>query len=237
MEGVGDQQDYGMRIYDPRIGKFLSVDPLAASYPGWSPYPFAMNRPIDGVDQDGLEWAPSKDNSGHISDYSWVGYNNDGSAKAGSVASAFLDKGDFSYRYSSNARDRSGQINIYSNTSSATNHGWWIDKSTAFNYTINIKGEFVSGLQGGWGYKQTAQINDPGTGANSESEVIGASNDRANPKGVSSGIMFTSLKHAFGVGSAPSDAIESDGIGPLDYFLGVGEFKIANAERKILGAA
>jgi RHS repeat-associated protein len=47
--------DYGFRIYDSRIGKFLSVDPLTKDYPGWSPYPFAMNQPIWAVDLDGLE--------------------------------------------------------------------------------------------------------------------------------------------------------------------------------------
>jgi len=54
--GEGNQQDYGMRIYDPRVGRFLSVDPLTRSYPSWSPYPFAMGRVIDGVDLDGLEY-------------------------------------------------------------------------------------------------------------------------------------------------------------------------------------
>jgi len=48
--------DYGFRIYNPKIGKFLSVDPLTRSYPNWSPYPFAMNHPIEGVDLDGLEY-------------------------------------------------------------------------------------------------------------------------------------------------------------------------------------
>ncbi len=51
--------DYGFRIYDPSIARFLSVDPLTKSYPAWSPYAFAMNRPIDGVDLDGLEWSTS----------------------------------------------------------------------------------------------------------------------------------------------------------------------------------
>lgn len=55
----GGQQDYGMRIYDPRVGRFLSVDPLTRSYPQLTPYQFASNRPIDGVDLDGKEWSVS----------------------------------------------------------------------------------------------------------------------------------------------------------------------------------
>jgi RHS repeat-associated protein len=55
-KGEANQQDYGMRISDPRLGRFLSVDPLTSSYPSWSPYPFAMNNPIAGIDLDGLEF-------------------------------------------------------------------------------------------------------------------------------------------------------------------------------------
>lgn len=56
VKGTGNQQDYGMRIYDPRIGKFLSVDPLITNYPELTPYQFASNRPIQGADLDGLEF-------------------------------------------------------------------------------------------------------------------------------------------------------------------------------------
>jgi RHS repeat-associated protein len=56
VKGTGNQQDYGMRIYDPRLGRFLSVDPLTSSYPMLTPYQFASNRPIDGIDLDGKEW-------------------------------------------------------------------------------------------------------------------------------------------------------------------------------------
>ncbi|MBL0744799.1 leucine-rich repeat domain-containing protein [Chryseolinea lacunae] len=55
--------DYGFRIYDPRIGKFLSVDPLTTSYPWLTPYQFASNRPIIATDIDGLE---SNDECGQI---------------------------------------------------------------------------------------------------------------------------------------------------------------------------
>jgi RHS repeat-associated protein len=48
-------QDYGMRIYDFRLGKFLSVDPLTQSYPWNSTYAFAENDVISCIDLDGLE--------------------------------------------------------------------------------------------------------------------------------------------------------------------------------------
>ena len=51
-EGI---QDYGMRIYDTRLGKFLSVDPITKKYPELTPYQFASNRCIQGIDIDGLE--------------------------------------------------------------------------------------------------------------------------------------------------------------------------------------
>ena len=47
--------DYGFRIYNPSVGRFLSRDPLAASYPFYTPYQFAGNKPIMADDVDGLE--------------------------------------------------------------------------------------------------------------------------------------------------------------------------------------
>ncbi|ULQ55430.1 hypothetical protein KJS94_12335 [Flavihumibacter rivuli] len=55
VKGEGNQQDYGMRIYDPRISRFLSVDPITAKYPELTPYQFASNSPIWAIDLDGLE--------------------------------------------------------------------------------------------------------------------------------------------------------------------------------------
>src|SRR6478752_7631642 len=53
--GQSNEYDYGARIYNPRIGRFLSVDPLTKSYPWYTPYQFAGNTPIQAIDLDGLE--------------------------------------------------------------------------------------------------------------------------------------------------------------------------------------
>ncbi|MGH1337909.1 MAG: RHS repeat-associated core domain-containing protein [Aureispira sp.] len=56
-------QDYGFRLYNPAIAKFLSVDPLSPEYPELTPYQFASNSPVDGVDLDGLEHTYAADGS------------------------------------------------------------------------------------------------------------------------------------------------------------------------------
>ena len=57
LKGEGNHYDYGMRVLDPRVGRFFSVDPLSALYSFLTPYQFASNRPVDGNDLDGKEWA------------------------------------------------------------------------------------------------------------------------------------------------------------------------------------
>ena len=47
--------DYGFRIYNPQVARFLSVDPLSPDYPWYTPYQFAGNKPIVAIDVDGLE--------------------------------------------------------------------------------------------------------------------------------------------------------------------------------------
>ena len=52
---VGTMQDYGMRMYDSRIGRFPTTDPLSERFPWLSTYQFAGNSPIWAIDIDGLE--------------------------------------------------------------------------------------------------------------------------------------------------------------------------------------
>jgi RHS repeat-associated protein len=45
--------DYGARFYDPQLGRWHSVDPLAEMYIGISPYTFTANNPINNREIDG----------------------------------------------------------------------------------------------------------------------------------------------------------------------------------------
>jgi len=45
--------DFGARMYDSRLGRWLSLDPLAHKYIGWSPYSFSLSNPIYLKDADG----------------------------------------------------------------------------------------------------------------------------------------------------------------------------------------
>jgi RHS repeat-associated protein len=57
VKGNGNSYDFGARIYDPRIGRWLSVDPLAKQAPGWSPYRAFFDNPNYWGDLDGkIEW-------------------------------------------------------------------------------------------------------------------------------------------------------------------------------------
>jgi RHS repeat-associated protein len=48
-----DLQDYGMRIYNARLGKFLSVDPDAGKYAFMTAYCFAADNPVKLIDVNG----------------------------------------------------------------------------------------------------------------------------------------------------------------------------------------
>lgn len=53
--GIGNSLDFGERMYDSRIARFTSRDPLSGKFPYYSPYQFAGNKPIVAIDLDGLE--------------------------------------------------------------------------------------------------------------------------------------------------------------------------------------
>ncbi|UTW66280.1 hypothetical protein KFE94_16760 [bacterium SCSIO 12643] len=53
VKGTGNSIAYEARIYDPRLGKFLSVDPWTDKYSWQTPYAYHRNSPIKSVDWKG----------------------------------------------------------------------------------------------------------------------------------------------------------------------------------------
>ena len=53
VSGEGNSYDFGARMYNPRIGVWLSVDPMEKKYTQFSPYVFTANNPILYYEIDG----------------------------------------------------------------------------------------------------------------------------------------------------------------------------------------
>jgi len=85
VKGEGRFLNFENRIFDPRIGKFLSLDRLAGKYVGQSPYVICGNTPIWAIDAQGdsvLFYSKSGE---------YLGYSNDNTRYKGKNLLCIID--------------------------------------------------------------------------------------------------------------------------------------------------
>jgi len=95
IKGNGNSIGFANRMHDPRVGRFLSIDPLYKEFPGLSTYSFAANRPIDGIDLKGLSWTPTIDDKGKVTGFEWTDAAPDPTNNIYKYAVYFNDPGDY----------------------------------------------------------------------------------------------------------------------------------------------
>jgi len=55
IKGENNSYDFGARLYDNRLGRWLTIDPLEFKYPFLTPYSYAANNPIIFIDRGGMD--------------------------------------------------------------------------------------------------------------------------------------------------------------------------------------
>lgn len=66
VKGVGNSLDFGARIYDSRLGRWLALDPLFKIYPNISSLTYGNNSPIYVIDISGEYIKPANDKTKEV---------------------------------------------------------------------------------------------------------------------------------------------------------------------------
>ncbi len=202
-------------MHDPRLGRFFSVDPLAADYAYNSPYAFSENRVMDGVELEGLEWESI--NGGE--DYRWVAQRDEAGnyiRPEGTVSNATVHKPDGTkviYSTLGLNSDPTGQIDIY-NSKDEISSSYRFSSQGEASYK-DRSGEYKSILWPkttiSWSPSREFQIDYVPLSAAGADVALA---------------MDQSILRQLSDNMAPRNLpLESYGLGPLEFFIGRGVFQ------------
>jgi len=124
VKGEGNSVNFEYRMHDPRLGRFLSIDPLTTKYPFYSPYSFSGNRVIDSKELEGLEPTNSVTTKGkgnvvicvyHYTEpaHGEVYDPNTDRVNIGAMNTALAEGSTFDYIYGTSIQDAEKQLSAY----------------------------------------------------------------------------------------------------------------------------
>jgi RHS repeat-associated protein len=114
IDGSGNSIDFGDREYDPRLGRWFSVDKLFAKYPWQSPYSFVGNSPILNKENGGRDYGVYVDHDNHTITIKATFYTTQGdetSHNSAASATQFWNNQSGKYQYRVEAPD--GKYTFY----------------------------------------------------------------------------------------------------------------------------
>lgn len=151
---------YGARYYDPRMARFLSVDPLAGDMPEWGSYTYTFNNPLRYIDPTGM------------------GPENIGVDGEGNVVFDDGENDGNLYLVNSGAGEINSLEDLKANsTQLSRNHEWIGSKDQMVNY---VKSQWK---QSGNGIGHFLSVMDIKIGKNKSGFVVNAFKGRQNSSG------------------------------------------------------
>ena len=144
----GTSYDFGSRMYDPRLGHFMSCDPMEKKFAWMSPYAAFADDPINLADEDGNE--PIKKQAGTVSDFVTILNNTPsklGTQVGANAGEALLRLGqtEFSWKQMRPLPTTTPYFNNKSARYIYTEKGGWIDMVHFLFYAGKAYGYKVAG--------------------------------------------------------------------------------------------
>jgi len=124
-ESIGENQlnwyDYGFRNYDPILGRWMNIDPLAEKFISESPYAYVNNDPMGYADFDGKDYIMT------------IQYDKNGKLLGVNISGTVYIQGDGA------SNKRAGELNKYAKKSIKGGEGVSVDINYVYDNSKNAK--------------------------------------------------------------------------------------------------
>ncbi len=191
------------RAYDPMIGRWLCVDPLAGKYPSWSSYNYVLNNPMILVDPDGKQVRAES--------YVYRQYWNNSAKPMHPEFRAWVNKAGPAFLNAASI-PALGISGTFSMGLSLLSTGWTLNVGDEYDKSVSIITFTMSALSktkiGAAAWNSTQLLYDIIAGGNDTSNESKNQNDgttKADNTRVANSLLQSVARDKFGIGPSPKE--------------------------------